>query len=94
MSETAFNKIAAGLQDIKDGNFTVVRAPAQPITAWAVVDKDGNTNIDFVFDEEKTAKAIAQRLNSYPIHRANSPHRIARVRIEEITEPSSTDEKP
>lgn len=59
---------------------------AQPITAWAVVDKDGAlaSHLIYRLTSEDYAKHYADFLDRVEAEKHRAPHRIARVRIEEI----------
>jgi hypothetical protein len=55
-------------------------APVKEVTAWAVVDKDGDYGtIDDLFNSEEDARDACKRWNQNCVHL--SPHRVIRVRI-------------
>jgi hypothetical protein len=59
------------------------RKTAKPVEAWAVVDKDGRFHFSGdLFENKDNALRVADLQDSLDHDRA--PHRVARVRIEEI----------
>ncbi len=57
---------------------------AHPVTAWAVVDKDGEFTVDALFDSENAAHAEIDAIVLHRVDADRAPHRIARVEIREI----------